>query len=76
VDGLGADPYRGFRKLDAAIFMAQAVDAKPELLPPRPLEPEPESSQELLAVQDDNGEPAPRRKRSKRKTDSDGRRNP
>ena len=31
---------RGFRKLDAAIFMAASVTAEPELLPPRPL-PEP-----------------------------------
>jgi ribosomal protein S18 acetylase RimI-like enzyme len=30
---------RGFRKLDAAIFMAQAVETSPELLPPRPLPP-------------------------------------
>ena len=28
---------RGFRKLDAAIFMAAGVDNEPELLPPRPL---------------------------------------
>ena len=28
---------RAFRKLDAAIFMAAAVDAEPELLPPREL---------------------------------------
>jgi ribosomal protein S18 acetylase RimI-like enzyme len=28
---------RGFRKLDAAIFMAANVDNEPELLPPRPL---------------------------------------
>ncbi|MCA9676982.1 MAG: GNAT family N-acetyltransferase [Myxococcales bacterium] len=28
---------RGFRKLDAAIFMACAIDAEPELLPPRAL---------------------------------------
>ena len=31
---------RGFRKLDAAIFMATAVDAEPELLPPRSLPPD------------------------------------
>lgn len=30
---------RGFRKLDAAIFLAQSVDAEPELLPPRELPP-------------------------------------
>lgn len=29
---------RGFRKLDASVFMAYAVDVAPELLPPRPLE--------------------------------------
>jgi len=28
---------RGFRKLDAAIFMAVSVEIEPELLPPRPL---------------------------------------
>jgi ribosomal protein S18 acetylase RimI-like enzyme len=28
---------RGFRKLDAAIFLAQSVDTEPELLPPREL---------------------------------------
>ena len=30
---------RGFRKLDAAIFLAQSVDTEPELLPPRELSP-------------------------------------
>jgi ribosomal protein S18 acetylase RimI-like enzyme len=30
---------RGFRKLDAAIFLAQSVDTEPELLPPRELAP-------------------------------------
>jgi ribosomal protein S18 acetylase RimI-like enzyme len=30
---------RGFRKLDAAIFLAQAVTTEPELLPPRELPP-------------------------------------
>jgi ribosomal protein S18 acetylase RimI-like enzyme len=30
---------RGFRKLDAAIFMAASVDVEPELLPPRELPP-------------------------------------
>jgi ribosomal protein S18 acetylase RimI-like enzyme len=30
---------RGFRKLDAAIFLAQAIDTEPELLPPRELPP-------------------------------------
>jgi ribosomal protein S18 acetylase RimI-like enzyme len=34
---------RGFRKLDAAIFLAQSVTTEPELLPPRELSPkEPE----------------------------------
>jgi ribosomal protein S18 acetylase RimI-like enzyme len=28
---------RGFRKLDAAIFLAQTIDTEPELLPPREL---------------------------------------
>ncbi|MEZ4366564.1 MAG: GNAT family N-acetyltransferase [Kofleriaceae bacterium] len=31
---------RNFRKLDAAIFMACAIDTEPELLPPRALPPE------------------------------------
>jgi len=31
---------RGFRKLDAAVFMAYAVDVAPELLPPRALDGE------------------------------------
>jgi ribosomal protein S18 acetylase RimI-like enzyme len=30
---------RGFRKLDAAIFLAQSIDVEPELLPPRALPP-------------------------------------
>jgi ribosomal protein S18 acetylase RimI-like enzyme len=30
---------RGFRKLDAAIFLAQSVNTEPELLPPRELAP-------------------------------------
>jgi ribosomal protein S18 acetylase RimI-like enzyme len=30
---------RGFRKLDAAIFLAQSVETEPELLPPRELAP-------------------------------------
>lgn len=30
---------RGFRKLDAAIFLAQSVETEPELLPPRELPP-------------------------------------
>ena len=30
---------RDFKKLDAAIFMACAIDVEPELLPPRPLPP-------------------------------------
>ena len=30
---------RGFRKLDAAIFLAQSVNTEPELLPPRDLPP-------------------------------------
>ena len=32
---------RGFRKLDAAIFMSLGVDNEPELLPPRVIEPPP-----------------------------------
>ena len=30
---------RGFRKLDAAIFMSLGVDNEPELLPPKPIKP-------------------------------------
>lgn len=30
---------RGFRKLDAAIFMSMSVDTEPELLPPQPVKP-------------------------------------
>ena len=37
---------RGFRKLDAAIFMASSVEAEPELLPAREL-PGPETSGEI-----------------------------
>jgi len=37
---------RGFRKLDAAIFLAQSVTTEPELLPPRELAPkEPEDAE-------------------------------
>ena len=38
-NALGWYRKRGFRKLDAAIFMAQSVESEPELLPPRPLPP-------------------------------------
>jgi ribosomal protein S18 acetylase RimI-like enzyme len=37
-NALGWYRKRGFRKLDAAIFMAQPVETSPELLPPRPLQ--------------------------------------
>jgi ribosomal protein S18 acetylase RimI-like enzyme len=36
---LGWYRKRGFRKLDAAIFLAQSVSTEPELLPPRELSP-------------------------------------
>ena len=36
-NALGWYRKRGFRKLDAAIFLAQSVDTEPELLPPREL---------------------------------------
>jgi len=64
---------RGFRKLDAAIFMAHAVEAEPELLPPRPL-PEPRADSETgveAAGNGVNGEkpaPEPGRRRRARKT--------
>jgi len=38
-NALGWYRKRGFRKLDAAIFMAQTIQSEPELLPPRPLPP-------------------------------------
>lgn len=69
---------RGFRKLDAAIFMAHAVDAEPELLPPRPLTQSAASSTgapaiEAAAANGANGESAEqaapaRRRRARRKT--------
>jgi len=41
---------RGFRKLDAAIFMAASVNIEPELLPPRPLpKPRPEAQAQAEA---------------------------
>lgn len=40
-NALGWYRKRGFRKLDAAIFMAQTLEVVPELLPPRPLPPPP-----------------------------------
>jgi ribosomal protein S18 acetylase RimI-like enzyme len=44
---------RGFRKLDAAIFMASSVETAPELLPPRELPPPaPDVSGELLVAPD------------------------
>lgn len=42
---------RGFRKLDAAIFMAASIDVEPELLPPREL---PEASGEIRVVDDES----------------------
>lgn len=38
-NALGWYRKRGFRKLDAAIFLAQTVESEPELLPPRELPP-------------------------------------
>ncbi len=38
-NALGWYRKRGFRKLDAAIFLAQSVETEPELLPPRELSP-------------------------------------
>jgi hypothetical protein len=48
---------RGFRKLDAAIFMAASVEAEPELLPPRelPPEPTPDTSGEIVIPIDAEG---------------------
>jgi ribosomal protein S18 acetylase RimI-like enzyme len=52
---------RGFRKLDAAIFMAHSVEAEPELLPPRPIEARIEPPAGSAA-----GEPPRRRGRKKK----------
>jgi len=41
---------RGFRKLDASVFMAYAVDVAPELLPPRALETEQEAGADGKAI--------------------------
>jgi ribosomal protein S18 acetylase RimI-like enzyme len=43
-NALGWYRKRGFRKLDAAIFMAQSVESEPELLPPRALPAKPDAS--------------------------------
>jgi ribosomal protein S18 acetylase RimI-like enzyme len=69
---------RGFRKLDAAIFMAHSVDAEPELLPPRPLTQSAASSTGAVASEagapnganGESAEPAApgRRRRARRKT--------
>jgi ribosomal protein S18 acetylase RimI-like enzyme len=44
---------RGFRKLDAAIFMAQSVVTEPELLPPRELPPARTSDGEIEEAGDE-----------------------
>jgi predicted N-acetyltransferase YhbS len=46
---------RGFRKLDAAIFMASSVETAPELLPPRelPAPAAPDVSGEIPIVPED-----------------------
>lgn len=44
---------RGFRKLDAAIFMSMSVDTEPELLPPQPVKPRAMPSPDALATEDD-----------------------
>lgn len=47
---------RGFRKLDAALFMALAIDTEPELLPPKPVTPpEPTPPDELPPGDDTAG---------------------
>ncbi len=47
---------RGFRKLDAAIFMAASVDAEPELLPPRELPPDKAAEAAASLADGDAGE--------------------
>jgi ribosomal protein S18 acetylase RimI-like enzyme len=51
---------RGFRKLDAAIFMAASVDVEPELLPPRELpagrEAAPAGGTDELSAEHDPGD--------------------
>ncbi len=44
---------RGFRKLDAAIFLAQSVVSEPELLPPRELAPRDDSSTASIAREEE-----------------------
>jgi ribosomal protein S18 acetylase RimI-like enzyme len=58
---------RGFRKLDAAIFMAASVDVEPELLPPRELPPP--KSAELEAAEGAAGKSDGARERSDKRDD-------
>ena len=44
---------RGFRKLDAALFMALAIDTEPELLPPKPVKPPDPEAAEVAAAEAD-----------------------
>lgn len=62
-NALGWYRKRGFRKLDAAIFMAQTIQVEPELLPPRPLPPakEPPPVEEPPA----SAKPRPAKKRAR-----------
>lgn len=59
---------RGFRKLDAAVFMAFSVDVAPELLPPRALDgTDPGEDSAIIAVADPGeGGEAPRARAGKR----------
>jgi ribosomal protein S18 acetylase RimI-like enzyme len=54
---LGWYRKRGFRKIDAAIFLATPVETEPELLPPRQLDkPPPPPSTPPAEADDDKGE--------------------
>ena len=69
---------RGFRKLDAAIFMAAGVETEPELLPPRELTdgiaPRPGEAQGVRSSERDARGPAG--KKARRKGAARGKRGP
>jgi len=63
-NALGWYRKRGFRKLDAAIFMAQTIQVEPELLPPRPLPP----AKEPPPVEEPTPPPKPRPAKKRART--------